>query len=57
MHMLNQIKDGVVSESDITLEFAEWAKRNNLVITESNYYNLWESFLEAEYNEQRKWEV
>jgi hypothetical protein len=42
-------------EGDITVEFAEWAGRSGLTVTDDNYYSLWERFLDEEYNDQRNW--
>ena len=43
------------AEPDITVEFAEWAKRHGITVTDANYYDQWALFLDEEYNDQRNW--
>lgn len=47
-----------MDEPDITAEFAEWAKRNKLALPdeeEDEYDDLWELFIDEEYNDQRQY--
>jgi hypothetical protein len=45
---------GTMEEPDITIEFAEWAKRHQQTVDDNNYYDLWARFIDEEYNDQRE---
>jgi hypothetical protein len=45
----------VENEPDITAEFQEWLKLNIFKADGKDFYELWELFLNDEYNDQRNW--